>query len=373
MGAKLRIDSSFTGMESARRYSSSTTRVGRYFVKEYGKNAADGMKHNFSGFYTGTGEETLESRSGRSTRSNSSGEENMTATLSDIRDRLMSTGSGRIGGRNRDSSLSDFRQKCMDYIFMLLFGEDKLNALRDGTSAGSDAGGENVQTDKAAAGQMLYYTNSVSFMEKEETAFSAKGIVKTADGREIPFNMDVSMTRSFASYYEENYGVAVLKTCDPLVINFDGDTADLTDQKYLFDIDGNGDQDSVSMPGEGSGYLALDKDCNGRIDDGNELFGPKTGNGFSDLAAYDEDGNGWIDENDTVWSKLKIWCKNADGTDSLYTLSEKGLGAICLKNSATDFELKGSKGAANGYIRSTGIFLYENGNVGTVQHVDVTQ
>ncbi len=127
------------------------------------------------------------------------------------------------------------------------------------------------------------------------------------------------------------------------------------------------------MLGAGSGYLALDKNGDGVINDGSELFGPQSGSGFRDLAAYDEDGNGWIDENDSIWSKLKIWCKNPDGTDSLYTLKEKGVGAICLQNTATDFTLKGSGGRDNGYLRSTGIFLYENGNVGTVQHLDLTQ
>ena len=94
----------------------------------------------------------------------------------------------------------------------------------------------------------------------------------------------------------------------------------------------------------------------------------------------DEDGNGWIDENDSIWSKLKIWCKDEKGNDVLYKLSDKGVGAICLQNVSTDFTLQGDRtaqdgateaNATNGAIRKTGIFLYENGNVGTVQHVDM--
>lgn len=54
-------------------------------------------------------------------------------------------------------------------------------------------------------------------------------------------------------------------------------------------------------------------------------------------------------------------------------MAEKGLGAICLQNAATDFALNNAKNQTNGYIRSTGIFLYENGNVGTVQHLDVAK
>ena len=205
-------------------------------------------------------------------------------------------------------------------------------------------------------------------------SLTSVGTVRTADGREISFNVDLAMSRSFTQVYKHEMNLAALqKTCDPLVINFDAGSASLSDQKFLFDVDADGEKDSISMLGAGSGYLALDKNGDGVINDGSELFGPQSGNGFQDLAAYDEDGNGWIDEGDSIWSKLKIWCKNPDGTDSLYSLSEKGVGAICLQNASTDFALKGNENKDNGYIRSTGIFLYENGNVGTVQHLDLAQ
>ena len=57
----------------------------------------------------------------------------------------------------------------------------------------------------------------------------------------------------------------------------------------------------------------------------------------------------------------------------LYRLADKGVGAICLQNAATDFTLKGQAGQTQGAIRNSGVFLYENGNVGTVQHVDVAK
>ncbi len=57
----------------------------------------------------------------------------------------------------------------------------------------------------------------------------------------------------------------------------------------------------------------------------------------------------------------------------LYSLAEKGVGAICLQNAATDFTQKGTGGQTLGAIRNTGVFLYENGNVGTVQHVDIAK
>ena len=88
---------------------------------------------------------------------------------------------------------------------------------------------------------------------------------------------------------------------------------------------------------------------------------------------YDEDGNGWIDEGDDVWDKLQIWCKNEDGKDVLYKLADKGVGAICLQNVATEHTIKNTAGQTQGVIRNSGVFLYENGNVGTIQHLDLAR
>ena len=221
--------------------------------------------------------------------------------------------------------------------------------------------------------KVLNYSQETLQIETENTTFSTVGTVRTKDGREIRFNVNVGMTREFQQYYREDLEMLSFKMCDPLVINLDTEVAELSDQNFLFDIDADGEKDEVAMLGSKSGYLALDKNNDGKINDGNELFGTASGNGFADLAKYDEDGNGWIDESDSIWSKLKIWCKDENGKDVLYRLSEKGVGAICLQNVATDFTLKGDAGNTKGAIRNTGIFLYENGNVGTVQHVDVAK
>ena len=219
----------------------------------------------------------------------------------------------------------------------------------------------------------LDYTLENWQTESEATCFSTVGTVRTKDGREISFNVNVGMSREFQQYYKEDLHLGSFKMCDPLVINLDTDVAELSDQNFYFDIDADGEKDEIAQLSGGSGYLALDKNEDGVINDGSELFGTASGNGFADLAEYDEDGNGWIDEGDAIWSKLKIWCKDEYGNDMLYRLADKGVGAICLQNAATDFTLKSDDGHTKGAIRNTGIFLYENGNVGTIQHVDVAK
>ena len=231
----------------------------------------------------------------------------------------------------------------------------------------------------AARLRVLNYVGETTSIEQEDTSFSTVGTVRTKDGREIRFNVNVNMSRRCEEYYREELNVAQFALCDPLVINLDTDATELSDQTFYFDLDADGKEEEISML-KGSGYLALDKNGDGIINDGSELFGTQNGDGFADLAQYDEDGNGWIDENDSIWSKLKIWCKDENGNDVLYKLSDKGVGAICLQNVSTDFTLQGNRNAqdgtekenaTNGVIRKTGIFLYENGNVGTVQHVDM--
>lgn len=209
------------------------------------------------------------------------------------------------------------------------------------------------------------------FAEHEVTEYSTQGKVCTADGREITFGITVEMSRSFVQatevYTEGSY---VLK--DPLVINLDSNIAEVSDKKFYFDLDADGKEEEISELGSGSGYLALDKNGDGIINDGSELFGTKSGNGFADLAVYDGDGNGWIDEADEIFSQLKVWVKDENGENRLLDLKEAGVGAIFLGSADTKFSLNNAEtNATNAIIQKTGVYLRENGTAGTVQHVDL--
>ena len=207
--------------------------------------------------------------------------------------------------------------------------------------------------------------------ESESTTFASSGMVKTQDGRSIDFNIEVSMSRAFTSQINTLTTQNYIKT-DPLVINLDTDIGSVTDQKFLFDLDSDGEEEEISFAGKGSGFLALDRNGDGRIGDGSELFGTKSGDGFKDLAAFDEDGNGWIDENDSIYSKLKVWAKGEDGNDYLINLKDADVGAIYLDNAHTQFSLKDGNNRLNGEIKKTGIYLHEStGAAGTLNHVDL--
>ncbi len=209
------------------------------------------------------------------------------------------------------------------------------------------------------------------FAETELTAYQAQGVAKTADGREINFGVTVEMSRGFCERYEKLTQEKVT-LCDPLVINLDSNTASVTDMKFLFDLDADGKKEEMSFAGKGSGFIALDKNGDGKINDGSELFGTKSGDGFADLASYDEDGNGWIDEADSIFKYLKVWTKDEDGNDILMDLKKADVGALYLGNASTEFSLNNMEtNKTNGVIRSTGVYLKESGGVGTMQHVDL--
>ena len=228
-------------------------------------------------------------------------------------------------------------------------------------------------------------------LEEECTSFSGMGTALTEDGRVIDFGLQFSMSRRLCEYAGISMSSAV-SMIDPLVINVSSDVTHISDQSFYFDLDCDGTEDKISNLGAGSGFLALDKNGDGKIGDGSELFGTKSDNGFEDLRMYDSDGNGWIDENDDVYGQLRVWMRGADGTDTLLSLQEADVGAIFLGNAETQFSHYGGFGGlgglaagglsdgltgspenfgVTGMTRSSGIFLKESGGVGTVQQVDL--
>lgn len=227
------------------------------------------------------------------------------------------------------------------------------------------------QPQRKPAGYGVEYDRHEVHYEAEQTAFSATGVVTTSDGKEIKFDLSLAMSREHLEQSDISLRLGDAKKQDPLVINFGGTAAQLTAAKFSFDLNADGKTDQISFVGAGSGFLTLDKNADGKINNGSELFGPASGNGFQELAAYDQDKNGWIDENDAVYSQLKIWTKDGSGNDTLSTLAQKKVGALYLGNVSTLFDIKNSQNQLDGQVRSTGVYLNKEGTTGTVQQIDL--
>lgn len=217
----------------------------------------------------------------------------------------------------------------------------------------------------------MQYSMQESYVETEQMSFNAEGVIRTADGKEITFSVNLNMSRSFAEYNSIEFRAGSANVIDPLVINYSGGGAALSQEKFSFDLTMDGVPEQISMLKPGSGFLALDLNDDGKINDGSELFGPATGNGFDELAKHDADGNGWIDSNDPVYEKLAIWIKDDAGNDRLLALGAAGIGAIYLGNVDSQFGLKDDKNQLHGQVSRTGIYVKDNGTVGTVQQVDL--
>ncbi len=214
-------------------------------------------------------------------------------------------------------------------------------------------------------------THTFRHYENENTQFNADGIVKTADGKEIDFSFQLDLEREYFKedqvMYAEKGGFALI---DPLVINLDDTAPKLSSVAFDFDLDLDGETEEVKTLMPGSGFLALDKNEDGIINDGSELFGPSTGDGFAELATYDLDHNLWIDENDEIFDDLSIWENDEQGEYHLTRIKDAGIGAIYLANMETPFDLRGVDNLLEGRITNSGIALTEEGEVKSIQEID---
>ena len=245
----------------------------------------------------------------------------------------------------------------------------------DATDIAADppaATGEQAPAAERPAGFGIEYDYHAVHEELERTGFAAHGVVRTADGKEIAFRLELTMSRHFREETSVSVRAGDARRKDPLVINFAGNAAQLSNQRFRFDLDADGRAEDVALLAGGSGYLTLDLNGNGRVDSGAELFGPASGSGFADLAKYDEDRNGWIDEADGVFERLRVWTPAAESTGTLDSLAARGVGALHLGYAATAFELRGSGNENLGAVRDTGIYLTESGTVGLLQEIDLT-
>ena len=243
------------------------------------------------------------------------------------------------------------------------------NAANAPTNSTASASTANTATPSAGYG--LRYNFHQVQTESETTQVAMAGSVHTSDGQTINFQLSLAMNRSFSQQTDVNLQAGDAKRRDPLVINFGGSTAQLLDQHFSFDLNSDGSKESIAQLGAGSGYLAFDRNGNGIIDNGQELFGPTTNSGFGELAQLDSDGNGWIDENDPAFKQLSVWMPDAQG-GKLMSLAQLGIGAIYTGHTTSPFELRGSNNADLGAVTATGLYLNENGSVGSLQEVDLT-
>ncbi|OZB12737.1 MAG: hypothetical protein B7X58_10865 [Marinobacter sp. 34-60-7] len=279
-------------------------------------------------------------------------------------EQLAFTSTSNVSGNDRNASFSsaELLEKSSE---LFLLGQQALTVSR--AALGGEAVAETPNSLSVTAGRYLFYS------ESESRSFASTGSITLENGDSIDFTLSMRQSQSRTYEYSELVQIQERPLTDPLVINFGASTARLTDTLFEFDMTGNGVIGEFASLDAGSGYLMFDRNGNGKVDNGTELFGPKSGSGFSELAAFDDDGNRWIDANDEVFQSLSVWVQTADGGHALRSLAEVGVQALYVDSVPDRFTLTNPQGVPLGQIKASAIYLTTDGEVRTLEEIDLAE
>jgi hypothetical protein len=220
-----------------------------------------------------------------------------------------------------DKHLPPEVRQSLDYQILrrtLMVGSelpDAQAAAREITEAHSDAKG----STSLPASQSPNSADS-TLSGTVDVALQSRDFIEVIQQRELNLQLNVQ---------------SVPKKTDPLALDLAGNgfsTRGLGDS-ISFDLDGNGQLERISAPSGDDALLALDRNANGQIDNGRELFGDQHGasNGFAELSKYDDNQDGRIDLQDSVFAHLSLLRFDQQGQQHSQSLSEAGVSAINLQ------------------------------------------
>ncbi|MGC9054572.1 MAG: hypothetical protein ACP5KS_11875, partial [Candidatus Hydrogenedens sp.] len=199
---------------------------------------------------------------------------------------------------------------------------------------------------------------------------NSQNSLSTQQTNQISFHFQMEFR--FEMSMEIQMGVQKLdQQQDPIVFDLDGDGIELTDVKngVRFDITGTGKSVQTAWVRGGDALLAWDRNRNGQIDSGLELFGDQRGsvNGFEELRKLDTNNDGFIGPEDKNFKELVLWRDNGDGVssqDELFTLPQLGIERIALDYKNTNVVADG-----NNTITQKSFFIRTDHSVGRVADV----
>lgn len=237
-----------------------------------------------------------------------------------------------------------------------------LTAFHTNSKVSDAANTASVSRENSPILEYQYHKEELNAMN-----FSADGKILLEDGSMKTFSLSIKWEQSFSESLRLRIQDGKILT-DPLVISLDG-AQPLSSNAFAFNLNGKSDQSLPYLNGS-AGYLAYDANQDGQITSGSELFGPKSGKGFMELSAYDEDQNGWIDSKDSFFKQLRVWTITED-SESLLSLEEVGIGAISLQTTNVDFTLKRSIDDPIAHYKKASVAVGENGEAYGMFEIDV--
>ncbi len=277
--------------------------------------------------------------------------ENLSDSSSDALDTFMSFANDLLEKTN------DFMNQALEMLQGFFSGgetniQDQLNQFLQGLS---DIGFLNLDNIQGL-------TSSDDASSQAANTQNANTQNATVQVMGMSFNIEIQM--EFAFSYEE-LGV---QQSDPITFDLDGDGVELTGYANgaNFDITGSGQKVNTAFVEGGDAFLVFDRNNNGSVDNGKELFGDQNGasNGFEELRKLDSNKDGVIDSNDKDFAQLKLFKDNGNGITEegeLVSLADEGITSISLGYKDVD------EAAANGNrITQTASFIRNNGRSGRV-------
>lgn len=211
------------------------------------------------------------------------------------------------------------------------------------------------------------YRRRETYRETEATSFRASGSVTTDDGRQIDFSQALDLARLYAR--TETISLRATGTFQPGGTPPTAAPTPSPTQAAVPTATASSPPSTQPALSIGGSVLGLDADGDGTIDPATELVG-QSGNGFAELARYDEDQNGFIDEGDSVFSRLALVDRETGGLTAT-TLTERGVGAIHTGSVATPYTYTDAGNRPVAQLARSGVYLNENGTTGIAQQVNV--
>lgn len=228
-------------------------------------------------------------------------------TFSIPQDRLSSGVGDDKASRDFDLMLRMFAKDEEDYARLKSRFEELLGLasgrFESGGSVGSSSSGEVV----AEAPQVTEGEETLSREELlKRNQEVAEAFVARVERRQVEVRVNVARTGGQLDVQQVD-----LKQADPLVLDLEGDGLDLGEagEAATFDVNADGTLDKTGWVRGDDALLVYDRNGNGLLDDGSELFGDQNGasNGFAELSKHDDNRDGRIDSKDSIFKALQLY------------------------------------------------------------------
>jgi hypothetical protein len=187
------------------------------------------------------------------------------------------------------------------------------------------------------------------------------------NGQHIKIDYSFVIASEQTSYSSVEKTAAALK--DPLIVQFGEQSIGQIKGHQNFDINQDGDLNKLPVFSGDVGYLVYDKNQNLKADNGGELFGPKTGLGFNELAQLDSNKNGFIDSDDDAFEHLYLW--QPEKSNNLRSLTEVKIQAINTSAIDSPFSFYDTKGNIMAQMRQSSFAISHDGEGKAVHQIDV--